>query len=170
VTVSSNAHKQGTIALDDLQSERGYDASEAYAQSKLANLLFATELQARLDAIGADTISLAAHPGIVVTDLWRTSSALERAVIRLPWLGQRPRDGARPTLRAALDPAAKGGEYYGPAGRFGHTGRPVRVESSTASHDPEARRRLWELSERLTGVAYPDLHAATGQGGPLPPR
>jgi NAD(P)-dependent dehydrogenase (short-subunit alcohol dehydrogenase family) len=155
VTVSSNAHRRAVPPFDETESERDYDPAGAYARSKLANLLFTYELQARLSAAGAGAIALAAHPGVVRTGLWRTSSALERALIRLPWLGHGARAGARPTLRAALDPAARGGDYFGPAGPLGHTGRPVRVESSPASHDAAARRRLWELSEALTGVAYP---------------
>jgi NAD(P)-dependent dehydrogenase (short-subunit alcohol dehydrogenase family) len=166
VTVSSDAHRRGLIHFADLQSEDGYDAAAAYAQSKLANLLFTYELQARLAVIGAATIALAAHPGNARTGLWRSSSRLERALIRLPRLAQSAAAGAQPILRAALDPAARGGDYFGPNGRF--TGRPVRVRSSAASHDPDTRRRLWEVSERLTGVSYPGVDAA--EGGPLPPR
>jgi NAD(P)-dependent dehydrogenase (short-subunit alcohol dehydrogenase family) len=163
VTVSSDAHRRGAMRFDDLQSERGYDAAAAYAQSKLANLLFTYELHARLEAIGAGTIALAAHPGNARTGLWRSSSRLERALIRLPGFAQSAAGGARPILRAALDPAARGGDYFGPKGRY--TGRPVRVESSAASHDPTVRRRLWAVSEQLTGVRYPEVDAA-----PVPPR
>ena len=170
VTVSSNAHRRAVLQLEETRCERDYDAASAYAQSKLANLLFTYELQTRLSAVRAGTIALAAHPGVVRTGLWRTSSALERALIRLPWLGQSARAGARPILQAALDPAARGGDYFGPTGPFAHTGQPGRVESSPTSHDAAARRRLWELSEGLTGLTYPDAYAATGQGGPLPPR
>jgi NAD(P)-dependent dehydrogenase (short-subunit alcohol dehydrogenase family) len=165
VTVSSNAHRRGVMRFDDLQGERSYDPAEAYAQSKLANLLFTYELQRRLAATGAGTIAVAAHPGNARTALWRGSSALERALIRLPWLAQSARAGALPTLAAALDPSARGGDYYGPSGPFQYTGRPTRVESSTSSHDAESQRRLWEVSEQLTGVSYPEVHAA-----PLPPR
>jgi NAD(P)-dependent dehydrogenase (short-subunit alcohol dehydrogenase family) len=170
VTLSSNAHKRAAMDFADLQSERRYDGGTVYARSKLANLLFTYELHARLDALDTSAIALGAHPGNARTGLWRTSAALERALLRLPWVAQGPRAGARPTLRAALDPTARGGEYYGPGGPFGLTGPPVRVASSAASHDAAAQRRLWELSEELTGVAYPHAHVATGQGGPLPPR
>ena len=166
VTVSSNAHRRGEMRFDDLQMTCGYDSAAAYARSKLANLLFTYELQARLESIGSRTISLAAHPGNARTDLWRSSSRLERALIRVPRLAQSAAAGALPALRAAVDPSARGGEYYGPSGR--HTGRPVRMDSSAGSHDPAARRRLWEASERLTGVSYPG--GDVGQGGPLPPR
>jgi hypothetical protein len=101
----------------------------------------------------------------VRTALWRTSSALERALIsaRLRmlnfWLVQSPAQGALPILRAATDPAARGGEYYGPGGPFEVTGKPMRVESSGRSHDFAAQRHLWDASERLTGVAYPGSQA-----------
>jgi NAD(P)-dependent dehydrogenase (short-subunit alcohol dehydrogenase family) len=161
VTVSSVAHKRGVIRFDDLQSERTYNASAAYEQSKLANLLFTYELNHRLESAGANTIALAAHPGNARTSLWKSSSRLENTVIspRLHllnfWLVQGADRGALPTLRAAVDLSAKGGEYYGPDGAFGFTGNPKRVESSARSHDLDARRRLWEVSEELTGVSYP---------------
>jgi NAD(P)-dependent dehydrogenase (short-subunit alcohol dehydrogenase family) len=160
VTVSSIAHRRAVMRFDDLQSGRGYDASDAYARSKLANLLFTYELHARLSAAGASTIAVAAHPGNARTDLWRTSSLLERALIsrRLRLLNsllvQSAEKGALPTLRAAVDPAAHGGECYGPSGRTQYTGHPIRVETSPGSHDAAAMRRLWETSEQLTGVAY----------------
>jgi NAD(P)-dependent dehydrogenase (short-subunit alcohol dehydrogenase family) len=160
VTVSSIAHRRGVMYFDDLQSERRYKAEDAYAQSKLANLLFTYELQARLHAAGATTIALAAHPGNARTELWRTSSRLERVLIssRLRLLNfslvQSAELGALPTLRAAVDPSAKAGDYYGPVGWFQFTGYPARVESSARSHDGLAQRRLWEISERLTGISY----------------
>jgi NAD(P)-dependent dehydrogenase (short-subunit alcohol dehydrogenase family) len=161
VTVSSVAHTGGVIRFDDLQGERRYQPGPAYGQSKLANLLFAYELNARLTAAGAGTISLAAHPGIVRSELWRTSSLPERALLsrRLrwinSWLAQDPPAGALPTLRAATDPAARGAEYYGPSGRKEYTGSPVLVESSPRSHDMTVAARLWEVSQELTGVSYP---------------
>jgi NAD(P)-dependent dehydrogenase (short-subunit alcohol dehydrogenase family) len=162
VTVSSLAHRGGEIRFDDLQGERTYDASDAYDQSKLANLLFSYELQDRLGGAGASTAAIAAHPGIVATDLWRTSSRFERLVIsrRLRainfWLSHDEQHGALPILRAALDSAAHGGEYYGPGGLGQFAGRPERVESNAASHDPAVRRRLWDVSEELTGVSWLD--------------
>jgi NAD(P)-dependent dehydrogenase (short-subunit alcohol dehydrogenase family) len=160
VTVTSEGHARGAIDFDDLQSENGYSAEHAYYQSKLANLLFAYELNRRLRAAGAATSSLACHPGIVLTNLYRTRSKLERALmsprLRLlnSWLVQSTRMGALPTLRAASDPAAEGGEFYGPPGR-GYVGYPVRAESSARSYDGEVQRRLWQESERLTSVRYP---------------
>ena len=160
VTVSSIAHRRGRIRFDDLQSDESYDASAAYAQSKLANLLFAYELDRRFENAGAGVTSLAAHPGNARTGLWHTSSSFERALIspRLRvlnfWLVQSAEAGALPTLRAAADPSAEGGDYYGPAGPFQFAGHPVRVDSSARSHDAAAQRRLWDVSEQLTGVYY----------------
>ena len=162
VTVSSIGHRMGTgtMHFDDLQSERGYQPWPAYYQSKLANLLFTYELQSRLAAAGAGTIALAAHPGNARTDLWRHTPRLTRALYRPGlraltfWFAQSAPAGALPTLRAATDPAARGGEYYGPPGRLQYAGPPVRVESSAGSHDTAEARRLWEASERLTGVSY----------------
>jgi NAD(P)-dependent dehydrogenase (short-subunit alcohol dehydrogenase family) len=159
VTVSSEGHVRGVINFDDLQSEREYQPAEAYYQSKLANLLFTYELDRRLRAAGAHTIALACHPGLVLTELYRTRSRLERLPFspRLRLLNfrlvQSVQMGALPTLRAATDPSAQGGEFFGPPGR-GYTGRPVRTESSAPSHDAAAQRRLWRESERLTDVRY----------------
>ena len=160
VTVSSVAHRYGEMHFDDLMLTSDYQPDPAYGQSKLANLLFSYELGDRLAAAGAGTASLAAHPGVVLTDLWRTSPHWQRALIspRLRlinfWAAQPVSQGALPTLRAATDPAAQGGEYYGPGGFHEYTGYPVRVESTAASHDPAAQRRLWDVSEQLTGVSY----------------
>jgi NAD(P)-dependent dehydrogenase (short-subunit alcohol dehydrogenase family) len=168
VSVSSIAHRRGHMRFDDLQSERSYKPGDAYAQSKLANLLFIYELDRRLRAAGALPIALAAHPGNAQTELWRTSSRLEQALLgpRFHFLNRRliqtAQAGALPTLRAATDAAAQGGEYYGPPGRFQFTGPPTRVESNDRSHDVAAQRRLWEESERLTGVAFDDLDRVPG--------
>jgi NAD(P)-dependent dehydrogenase (short-subunit alcohol dehydrogenase family) len=166
VTVSSNAHRQGTINFDDLHWQRRYRPMGAYAQSKLANLLFTYELQRRLEGNGATTMALAAHPGAARTDLMRHSPWLFRFVVSprtrmlFSWLIQDQDAGALPTLRAATDPDARGGDYYGPNGWNEFTGRhPVRVSSTPHSHDADLQRRLWQLSERLTGVRY-DLPAA----------
>jgi NAD(P)-dependent dehydrogenase (short-subunit alcohol dehydrogenase family) len=147
--------------FSDLHFERrGYRADDAYGQSKLANLLFTYELQARLRAAGAAAIALAAHPGLARTRLWRWDP-LSTRVLRSRVLSpltfaqvQSARMGALPTLRAATDPAARGGQYYGPGGRRERTGYPVLVGSSARSHDVAAQRRLWEVSEELTEVSY----------------
>lgn len=160
VTISSNAHRRGKPRFHDLSSPEADDAGRAYDRSKLANLLFTFELQQRLEAAEAETIAVAAHPGNARTELWRTSSWLERLLVgpRLrwltSWLAQSPASSALPTLRAATDPAAVGGDYYGPSGWFGYTSPPARVAPSPDAHDPTAQRRLWEVSEQLSGVTY----------------
>lgn len=160
VTVSSVAHRRGAIHFDDLQYDRGYQAQPAYAQSKLANLMFAYELQRRLAAAGAGTISLAAHPGNARTEFGRDLPLAARVVMsprmRLLtfWLMQPAEISALSIMRAATDSGARGGEYYGPGGWNEWTGLPRRVQSAPVSHDEGAQRRLWEESERLTGVTY----------------
>jgi len=167
VTVSSVGHWDGVMHFDDLQFERGYRADDAYAQSKLANLLFTYELAARLRAAGSRTIALAAHPGIARTGLFRWDPWPVRALLSpalrplMFWMAHSARLGALPALRAATDPSARAGEYYGPGGWHGYTGHPVRVESSAGSHDAAAGRRLWEVSEQLTGVSY-NIFAPSG--------
>ena len=159
VTVASPAHKQGRIDFDDLQSVRRYRRSAAYAQSKLANLLFTYELQRRLTAKGVPTVALAAHPGGARSELNRNMPILVRGA---SWGLARPithsvEAGALPILHAAVDPAARGGEYYGPDGLFEFKGKPTRLESTSRSHDSEVQRRLWDVSEELTGVRYDAL-------------
>ena len=117
--------------------------------------------QRRLAAAGADTIAVAAHPGNARTEFGRDMYRVVRVAMspRLRaltwWLMQSPQVGALATVRAATDPEARGADYFGPPGRAQFTGYPVRVASSARSHDPEAARRLWAESERLTGVSYP---------------
>ena len=156
VTVSSNNHRDGRINFDDLQSERGYRRLAGYAQSKLANLMFTYELQRRLAASGSPAIAAAAHPGLTRTNLARYLSPVMTALyvlIERP-LAQSAAMGALGTLRAATDPAARGGDYYGPTRWRGERGCPDRIGSSERSHDEDAQRRLWRESERLTGVRY----------------
>ncbi|HEY4851472.1 MAG TPA: oxidoreductase [Streptosporangiaceae bacterium] len=154
VTVSSNSHRSGRIHVDDLQSA---GRVAGYGQSKLANLLFTYELQRRLAAADARTAALAAHPGTSSTELTRNMpAALQMANRAIGWtFTQSAQMGALPTLRAATDPAARGGEYYGPGGRFELKGYPRRVQSSARSHDESTQRWLWQESERLTSVTYP---------------
>jgi NAD(P)-dependent dehydrogenase (short-subunit alcohol dehydrogenase family) len=158
VTISSVGHRiRAAIHFDDLQWERSYSRVEAYGQAKLANLMFTYELQRRLEAAGRPTIALAAHPGLSNTELIRNSPAPLRAVAALAgrFVSQTPAMGALPTLRAATDPSAEGGAYYGPGGFQELLGNPVVVRSSARSHDADQQRRLWTVSEELTGVAYP---------------
>ncbi len=158
VTISSLGHRIiAKIHFDDLQSERSYNRVAAYGQAKLANLLFTYELQRRLAAKGAPTIAVAAHPGGSNTELIRNSPAPVRAVANLlgPMIFQSAEMGALPTLRAATDPAVQGGQYYGPDGLGEQRGYPKVVQSSKQSHDEQLQRRLWTVSEELTGVTYP---------------
>jgi len=161
VTMSSNGHRVGRLNFDDLQSARHYQKMAAYGRSKLANLMFTYELQRRLSAGGAHTIALAAHPGTARTELTRHLSGVAQAAISSrfstlnSWWVQDGSMGALPMLRAATDPNAIGGTYYGPDGPLQLTGYPVVVTSSTRSHNKEAQRRLWAESEQLTGITYP---------------
>jgi len=156
VTVSSNSHQAGRINFDDLQSRRDYKRIAGYGQSKLANLMFTYELQRRLAAAGSPAIAAAAHPGLTRTDLARYLSRVMTAyyvLVERP-LAQSAAMGALGTLRAATDPAVRGGDYYGPVRWRGERGYPQRISSSERSHDEGDQRRLWQESERLTGVRY----------------
>ncbi|HUC26620.1 MAG TPA: oxidoreductase [Streptosporangiaceae bacterium] len=161
VTVSSNGHRAGRMNFADLQSAKHYQKMAAYGRSKLANLMFTYELQRRLTAARAQTIALAAHPGTARTELTRHMSGLAQGALSPrfgmlnSWWVQDGSMGALPTLRAATDPEAIGGTYYGPDGPFQFTGYPVVVASSVRSHNRETQRRLWVESEQLTGVTYP---------------
>jgi NAD(P)-dependent dehydrogenase (short-subunit alcohol dehydrogenase family) len=155
VTISSVGHRiLARIHFDDPQLTRKYNRVEAYGQSKLANLMFTYELQRRLKLKGAPTVALAAHPGFSDTELMRyMPSFIPRAVWRI---ATQPADkGALGTLRAATDPGAQGGQYYGPDGIGEVKGHPKVVKSSAQSHDEDIQRRLWSVSEELTGVTYP---------------
>ena len=153
VTDSSVAHRQARINFDDLQGERSYSRVGAYGQSKLANLMFTYELQRRLSGAGT-TIAVAAHPGLAATELGRNSPAI--AAFFYARVSQQAAMGALPVLRAATDPGVLGGQYYGPGGFFGARGYPKLAHSSGQSHDTAIQRRLWTVSEELTGVTFPD--------------
>jgi NAD(P)-dependent dehydrogenase (short-subunit alcohol dehydrogenase family) len=159
VTVASNAHRSGHIDFDDLNwNSRDYrGGAAAYAQSKLANLLFTLELQRRLEASGSRVIATAAHPGMAATNL---GSSSENKVLNVAaglavrWFAQDAVSGAAPTLFAATEPLP-GASYVGPAGRHGLGGPPTLVGRSRAASDPVMAARLWAASEQLTGVSYP---------------
>jgi NAD(P)-dependent dehydrogenase (short-subunit alcohol dehydrogenase family) len=159
VAVASIAHKiRAKIDFADLQWEhRRYDRVAAYGQSKLANLMFAYDLQRRLSAANAKTISVAAHPGVAATELVRHVPGA--SLPGVSWLSGRLLNtselGALPTLRAATDPAVRGGQYWGPDGFRELRGYPKLVDSSAQSHDTAIQDRLWTVSEELTGVTYP---------------
>ena len=157
VTVASMAHRNlADIHFDDLQWERKYNRVAAYGQSKLANLMFTYELQRRLAAKGAPTIAVAAHPGISNSELWRHIPVTNLpGVMKLAGLiTNSPAVGGLATLRAATDPAVQGGQYYGPSGFNEMIGHPVLVDSNAKSHDVDVQKRLWTVSEELTGVKY----------------
>jgi NAD(P)-dependent dehydrogenase (short-subunit alcohol dehydrogenase family) len=152
VVLSSGVAHVGRIDFDDLHFERRrYRAWAAYSQSKLANLMFALELGRRLDASGSPVRVTAAHPGWTATELQRTA-----ALARLfgAWLAMRPRDGALPTLRAAVDPDAPNGAYFGPSRVFEMNGPPVRARLPKRATDEAIAEKLWSVSEALTGVDF----------------
>jgi NAD(P)-dependent dehydrogenase (short-subunit alcohol dehydrogenase family) len=154
VTVSSLAHRiRARINFDDLQSQRSYRRAAAYSQSKLANLMFIYELQRRLAGAATTTIAVAAHPGLASTELARYTPAI--AAFFYARVSQKAAMGALPALRAATDPGVLGGQYYGPGGLFGARGYPKLARSSRQSHDAAIQRRLWTVSEELTGVTFP---------------
>jgi NAD(P)-dependent dehydrogenase (short-subunit alcohol dehydrogenase family) len=165
VSVSSIAHARGRIDLDDLQYERHYASSIAYGGTKLACLMFALELHRRATAAGTRLVSVAAHPGISRTPiaagweqedrrrLWDRLELLGyRASMRL--FGQSAAEGARSLVYAASEPSVVGGGYYGPTGFGQMGGRPGPVEPSRRALDARVAARLWEASERFTGVRY----------------
>jgi NAD(P)-dependent dehydrogenase (short-subunit alcohol dehydrogenase family) len=155
VTVSSVGHRiLARIHFDDLQLERRYRRVESYGQSKLANLLFTYELQRRLAAKGTPTIAAAAHPGVADTELMRHLPAAIPDFLWRPF-SQPAARGALPILRAATDPKVEGGQYYGPDGIGEIQGHPKLVKSSAQSHNEDIQRRLWAVSEELTGVTFP---------------
>ncbi len=157
VTLSSNAHKMGRINFDDLQSERGYSRWRAYGQSKLADLMFALELDRRLRAAGATVISVAAHPGYAATKLQSAAApAADRFVMAVTnrLVAQNADMGALPTLYAATEPGLEGGTYVGPDGFGEFRGHPVPVKPNGAARDPLVAARLWDVSEELTGVKF----------------
>ena len=153
VTVTSLAHRiRARINFGDLQGERSYRRVAAYTQSKLANLMFTYELQRRLSRAGT-TIAAAAHPGLASTELERYTPPITASFYAL--VSQNAAMGALPILRAATDPAVAGGQYYGPRGFLGTRGYPKLAHSSRQSHDTATQRRLWTVSEQLTGVTFP---------------
>ena len=158
IITSSLAARNGKIHFDNLNGSRGYNPMEFYRQSKLANLLFAIELQHRLGRAGTSTISVACHPGISVSNILSRGSGKEanqllKKMMRI--VAQPAHKGALPTLYAATNPDLKGGEYIGPDGPGNRRGNPVQTSDATKLFKTEIAVRLWEVSEDLTGVKYP---------------
>lgn len=153
VIQSSIAHRRGRIAFDNLDAAKGYDRTRFYAQSKLANLLFAFELHRRLEAAGSPVRSVACHPGIAASELTRhiRGGALVQPV--MGWALNTAEQGALPALQAATDPDAKGGDYFGPYGfREIRGSRSARAHAMPQARDPVCSARLWDVSEAMTGV------------------
>jgi NAD(P)-dependent dehydrogenase (short-subunit alcohol dehydrogenase family) len=162
VTLSSGAHRIGRIAFDNLGGDRRYFRWRAYGQSKLANLLFALELDRRLRAAGSTVKSLAAHPGYAATNLqFAGPPAVDAAVMKLgnALIAQNDEMGALPALYAATEPGLEGGTFCGPDGFLEQRGHPKPVAPNSAARDRDVARRLWEVSEEMTGVRF-DLAGA----------
>ncbi|MFJ3338690.1 oxidoreductase [Streptomyces sp. NPDC086766] len=156
VTVSSHLHRLGRIGAAPARPGRRYSRFGAYSRSKLANLMFTLELQRRLEQAGAGILAVAAHPGLAATGLGREIPGGVRRFGALlgPLFLQPARMGALPGLRAATDPAVRGGEYYGPLGLTGTRGYPGVVRPGRLALDGRMQRRLWRESQELTGVTY----------------
>jgi NAD(P)-dependent dehydrogenase (short-subunit alcohol dehydrogenase family) len=164
VTLSSGAHRGGRIAFDNLEGRRRYFRWSAYGQSKLANLMFALELDRRLHAAGSTIKSLAAHPGWSATKLQTTGPPKLDTLLMAPvnkFFAQDADMGALPTLYAATGPGLEGGSYIGPDGIGEMRGHPTRVSPSRTARDEALARRLWEVSEEMTGVKVAPGVAAT---------
>jgi NAD(P)-dependent dehydrogenase (short-subunit alcohol dehydrogenase family) len=166
VTVSSGAHRMGSIRFDDLNWEHGYAKWRAYGQSKLANLLFTLELQRRIGAHAAKLFAVACHPGYAATNLQAAGPRLEGSAfmeslfsVANRVMAQSAAMGALPTLYAAAAPEVRGGDYIGPDGIAEMWGNPTRVKRSAAAMDQTTATRLWNVSEQMTGVHYDALPA-----------
>ena len=159
INVSSKIYRKGTMDFDPVHSTspEGYSRFKAYTSSKLANLLFTYELDRRLQQENIKAKSVAVHPGYSYTDFGRGSLARALKYIFYPLvitITQSSARGALPSLRAAVDPEVRGGDFYGPGGWREIKGYPVKVRSNGASHDTNDARLLWEISEQLTGIKY----------------
>ncbi|MFT5434478.1 MAG: NAD(P)-dependent dehydrogenase (short-subunit alcohol dehydrogenase family) [Myxococcota bacterium] len=151
VNVASLAHKFGKMRFDDLQWEKRYDRTAAYGQSKLSNLLFSSELQRRLSDSNSSVMALSAHPGWTATNLQNTVSLFK---MMNPIFAMKPMGGALPTLFAATSAEAEPNGYYGPSGLGEIRGAPGPAKRAKKAQDSEAARRLWDVSQELTGVHY----------------
>jgi NAD(P)-dependent dehydrogenase (short-subunit alcohol dehydrogenase family) len=164
VTMSSEAHWIGKLRFDDLQFEHGYNNWRAYGQSKLANLMFCFELARRAAEADTELKSVAAHPGYAATNLQFAGPAgrLERAVMAIgnKVIAQSAEMGALPGLYAATVTDLPSGSFVGPDGLLGGRGHPHVVSAAAKAYDAEAWKRLWELSEQLTGVTYEFIASA----------
>ena len=159
VNVSSMAHKQGKMDFSNLLFEngKGYSPMKSYGRSKLSNLLFTYELQRRIEANGIKSLAVAAHPGVSSTNLFQYLE--DKMIFKIfkplmsPFIQEQDK-GALPQIRASVDENVKGGEFYGPDGFNEMKGFPVLVKSNSASHNLEDAKRLWEVSEKITGIKF----------------
>ncbi|MDE5414254.1 oxidoreductase [Alkalihalobacterium chitinilyticum] len=156
VTLSSIAHRSGVIDFENLDGSKGYKGMKFYSQSKLANLLFAKELDDRLKENGYKTISVAAHPGVSSTNLFKIGKETTPWYIKplMKIIAQSAEQGALPTIMAATDEKLVGGEYIGPDGRGNRTGKPTIEVPKPTVYNKETMKRLWDVSEELTSVRY----------------
>ncbi len=173
VTTSSGLHRSGQLNFADLQSRTSYNPQRAYSQSKLANLLFAYELQRKFEAHGLSAMSVAAHPGYAATNLQfagphMEGSALKTGIMTLAnrVLAQSAAMGALPVIYAATAPEVRGGEYFGPDGFMEMRGFPAKVHSNARSYDRAVAEQLWMVSEELTGVTYEPVLSSSSHVAP----
>lgn len=162
VTVSSLAHRNGKIDFDNLQSEKKYVPWDAYNASKLANLMFALELERKARASASKLVSIPVHPGVSTTSIFENgpgTNDLKARMVKMlaPLLFQSDEAGALPTLYAATSPQARGGEYIGPNGFQKLKGYPAVEQPRPQALDEAVAKKLWTVSEQLTGVVYPPL-------------
>jgi NAD(P)-dependent dehydrogenase (short-subunit alcohol dehydrogenase family) len=155
-TTSSIAHENAQIDFDNLNSENSYSKMKAYGQSKLACLMFAYELQRRLDKVDSKVIAVSAHPGVSKTNLFSNVPKLAQVLMTLflPFFTHPPEKAALPMLYATLGDDIKGGEYFGPIGFKDMKGKPGKVNSKPQSYDKDVAKKLWEVSEKLTGEYF----------------
>lgn len=160
VTISSLAHRGASILFDNLDGSKGYKAMKFYGQSKLANLLFAKELDNRLKQHGISSMSIACHPGISSTNLFklRRKDTPQYLRVFMNVIFQPATKGALPTIYAATEKSLMGGEYIGPDGRGNRKGNPTIEVPASGVYNQETMRRLWDVSEELTGVTFDFSH------------
>lgn len=156
VTLSSIAHRGASIDFNNLDGSKGYKAMKFYGQSKLANLLFAKELDNRFKQHGINTLSIACHPGISNTNLFKMGKAETPRYLKglMRFFSQPANMGVLPTLYAATDESLKGGEYIGPDGRGNRKGNPAIETPAAGVYDETTMKKLWDVSEKFTGVTF----------------
>ncbi len=155
-TTSSLAHEKSRLNFNNLNSENNYFRIAAYGQSKLACLMFAYELQRRLEKAGSNTIAISTHPGVSETNLFNNIPKFIQVLWRpfLPFFTHPPKKAALSMIYGVLGDNVKGGEYIGPTGFYGMKGEPGKVKSKPHSYDKDVAKKLWEVSEELTGQRF----------------